>query len=414
MDVLNLTKLFDQFGKLSPDQVSQNFYNALDSLVSIMQSDVDYVNNKVQSGKPEDDITTDVYNVDTTAKLESKEDENDVKENVYDSRSDSYISVSERMLNDDKFTYSIDTTVHYSDDKFSVNEHLSTTLDKYVFLMSTAVMQDKTCKVQVHYIWDVPNDDEVDERKLRECSAYNTVCDFVFYWDSASLAFYGIYGRVNLSNGNALKYYEIDHSFDYVRASKLPDNIKTWIEDDHYGYTVNPDETTSCTCDECVRNNEDCDKYESCVDCLNDDLDAELAANKEDNQEEQEEKCEVVNVPTAQSLYDKLNPNSSPSLDQIWDALTEGTDYVLNNDKYISYASHNVSSDGKTHVEFDTISFLLNDVIDSVDDENIDYSVWSHIKPDEYISFLKCRYMFPSAYIVTDGDGNECAVCRLK
>ena len=113
-------------------------------------------------------------------------------------------------------------------------------------------------------------------------------------------------------------------------------------------------------------------------------------------------------------MYDKLNPNSSPSLDQIWDALTEGTDYVLNNDKYISYASHNVSSDGKTHVEFDTISFLLNDVIDSVDDENIDYSVWSHIKPDEYISFLKCRYMFPSAYIVTDGDGNECAVCRLK
>lgn len=414
MDVLNLTKLFDQFGKLSPEQVSQNFYNALDSLVSIMQSDVDYVNNKVQSGKSEDDITTDVYNVDTTAKLESKEDENNAKEVVHDDMSDSYVSVDEHMLNDDRFTYSIDTTVHYSDDKFDVNEHLSTTLDKYVFLMNTAVMQDKTCKVQVHYIWDVPNDDEVDERKLRECSTYNTVCDFVFYWDPASLAFYGIYGRVNLSNGNVLKYYEIDHSFDYVRASKLPDNIKTWIEDDYYGYIDNPDETTSCTCDECVRSNEDCDKYESCVDCLNDDLDAELAANKEDSQEEQEEKREVVNVPTAQSLYDKLNPNSSLSLEQIWDALTEGTDYVLNYDKFTSYASRNVSSDGMIHSEFDTISFLLNDVIDSVNDENIDYSVWSQIKPDEYVSFLKCRYMFPSAYIVTDGDGNECAVCRLK
>lgn len=431
MDILNLTKLFDQFGKLSPEQVSQNFYNALESMISIMQSDVDYVNNKIQDNKPDTDINTDTRNPDATT-TESKEIKNDT---VSDDIANSYVSVDERMLNDKRFIYSIDTTVHYSNDMLDINEHLSTTLDKYVFLMNTAIMQDKTCKVQVHYIWDVPNDDEVDERKLRECSAYNTVCDFVFYWDPASFAFYGTFGEVNLSNGNVLKYNELDHTFDYVKAYKLPDNIKTWLENDHCGYTVKMDDTTSCTCDECVRNDEDCDKYESCIDCINDELDSELARSEDNDidskleiredddldskleireDDDCEERCDTVNIPTAQFLYNKLNPNSLPSLDQIWDALAEGTDYVLNNDKFISYASRNVSSDGKIHAEFDTISFLLNDVIDSVDDESIDYSTWSRITPEDYVNFLKSRYMFPCAYIVPDENGNECAICKLK
>ena len=374
MTTKELTDLFDEFSRLTSTQVSEKFYDILEDLLGVMHNDVDKAceckdkchEDKCCEGKEQ---------------CELPEEKEDTKEN--NTASKGYLIEYERMMtNSDGYDYSFETKLT-CDEEFCIYNHLIPTLEKFSFTMNTGVMQNKTCKIHLIYIFK------------------GISISYVFLWDPETFSFYGMaFGNdmllcADCHAGIVYKFIEADGDLKYTKQSDLPKYIREKFDDriQHFNDCEEDANTDIDTCDE----------YDCGYDCSNR-SDSSLNPFSKD----------TYTYPTADSIYEYLNDKYIELSDKIWEALIEGTDRVLDYKEFTTVESKNKES---SYPEIDLIKFYLSDVVLFSPDEHVTNEIWTRIKVlDKYVKLLKSRYHFPKVYIVSELDDETklVAYCYLK
>lgn len=390
MDMKEFTELLDDFGKLSDEQISEKFYDILDSLFDVIRKDVKTAGKKTEQDTTNTEtVTKDTETVEDTvddneqnepkcsecsvidcASCDKKccgEDKSCCTDTTYDDEKNDYFTRIGNILTDwikpwvtqysddkdnsgvapRKFDYEINEVLkHDGFNVDSLNDKVFDILDTAVFKM-LVVGHNKTCKLTI--TWKLEND---------------YTYTFTFFWDPETCAFYGYMN--NYTNSiRCLKYNEQTRGFDTLYKTELSDYIKGVLSSE-----------TSCS------KNTSADTVSAETETTNtvDDVNTEVTPAKS-------RKDTAANIYKRYNTSRPINHNSG----EIWDRIIKATDQLFD---YGDYTPE--SANGETYA----VLFFPQTVLD--EDDSLPDDTFDRLNYDDYKDVLKTRYGFPLVTVLDE------------
>lgn len=404
---------FDEFKNLSNEEISNKFYDALESLFNIIRKNTGLVddkkteNDKDISEKESDGISdrntcsttgcnsttgckdctkhrchidplafpTD--NLSETDDLEDKDkSEEDVK-NEYFTRIGNiltdwlkpWLNTEDKDLgdkdSDDKdldsktFDYEIDEVLEYDTYKSvcnadELNEKVFDIFDMCVFKM-LVIGHNKTCCLRIK--WNLEND---------------STFTFTFYWDPETASFYGYVNDFNPDDSHCLKYNEQTRGFDKIYRSTLSDYMKDLIPEREYKCEKEEQEVKTADAKTVPVQTEPSDKTEV------EDVEQLKTCDKDEDRKN-----------TAANIYQRYN-NRAKKIDhnsgEIWDRLIQATDDLIDWREYMPET---------THGETTSIRIYPNGILTANPDLHLPKNLFENLDYTDFVKTLGLRYGFP-------------------
>lgn len=386
MDMKEFTELLDDFGKLSDDQISEKFYDILDSLFDVIRKDVSTADKKTEQDTTNTETVTEDTEIaediaddnepnktdcseclvpDCTScdKKCCREDKSCCTDTTYDDEKNDYFTRIGNILTDwikpwvtykdnssivpRKFDYEIDEVLKYdifdSSNDADINDRIFDILDTAVFKM-LVVGHNKTCKLTI--TWKLEND---------------YTYTFTFFWDPETCAFYGYMNNYDPDSTQCLKYNEQTRRFNTLYKTELGDYIKGVLSSE-----------TSCG------KNTSADTVDT--------VSAETETTNTADRVNAEATPVESRKDTAANIYKRYNTPRpiDRNSGEIWDRIIKATDQLFD---YGGYTPE--SANGETYA----ILFFPETLLD--EDGSLPDNTFDRLNYDDYKDVLKTRYGFP-------------------